>query len=101
MGSMISVKVMRTKMAAMDRYSRQHDSRDYRDNYHNNDGGRHNNSNNKDGGKYDDPPHSRLFIVCGRSLSEDDFRESFGKYGTIEDFWMVKDRNTDEPKGTC
>ena len=83
-------------MATMDRYSRHNDSREWRDNYHNNDN-RHNN--NKDGGKYDDPPHSRLFIVCGRSLTEDDFRESFGKYGTIEDFWMVKDRNTDEPKG--
>lgn len=85
----------------MERYNR-HDSKDWRDNYHNNnnDGGSGRHSNNKDGAKYDDPPHSRLFIVCGRSLTEDDFRESFGKYGTIEDFWMVKDRNTDEPKGT-
>ncbi|KAF2363728.1 RNA recognition motif domain [Trinorchestia longiramus] len=86
-------------MATMDRYNKHGDSKDWRDNYHSNDGGRHNN--NKDGGKYDDPPHSRLFIVCGRSLTEDDFRESFGKYGTIEDFWMVKDRNTDEPKGVA
>ena len=82
----------------MNRYSRREDNREWRDNYNNSDSGRHSN-NNKDSGKYDDPPHSRLFIVCGRSLTEDDFRENFGKYGTIEDFWMVKDRNTDEPKG--
>ena len=49
--------------------------------------------------RFDDPPHSRLFIVCGRSLTSDDFTESFGKYGKIEDFWMVRDKVTDESKG--
>lgn len=85
-------------MAAVDRYSTRRENKEWRDNYSNDSGGRYN---NKDSGKYDDPPHSRLFIVCGRSLTEDDFRSSFGKFGTIEDFWMVKDRATDEPKGVA
>ena len=50
--------------------------------------------------KQDDPPNSRLFIVCGKSVTEDDFREAFHKFGTIEEIWMVKDRTTGEPKGT-
>ena len=50
--------------------------------------------------KQDDPPNSRLFIVCGKSVSEDDFREAFHKFGTIEEIWMVKDRTTGDPKGT-
>ena len=84
-------------MATVDRFSRR-DHKEWRDNYSNDSGGRYNSS-SKDSGKYDDPPHSRLFIVCGRSLTEEDFRVNFGKFGTIEDFWMVKDRATDEPKG--
>lgn len=50
--------------------------------------------------KQDEPPNSRLFIVCGKSVTEDDFREAFHKFGTIEEIWMVKDRTTGEPKGT-
>ena len=49
--------------------------------------------------KQDDPPNSRLFIVCGKSVTEDDFREAFNKFGTIEEIWMVKDRTSGEPKG--
>ena len=49
--------------------------------------------------KQDDPPNSRLFIVCGKSVTEDDFREAFHKFGTIEEIWMVKDRTSGEPKG--
>lgn len=49
--------------------------------------------------KQDDPPNSRLFIVCGKSVTEEDFREAFHKFGTIEEIWMVKDRTTGEPKG--
>nr|CAH0107847.1 unnamed protein product [Daphnia galeata] len=51
--------------------------------------------------KQDEPPNSRLFIVCGKSVTEDDFREAFHKYGTIEEIWMVKDRTTGEPKGVA
>ena len=49
--------------------------------------------------KYSDPPNSRLFIVCGKSITEDDFREAFSKYGTVSEVWVVKDRATGEPKG--
>jgi len=49
--------------------------------------------------KYDDPPNSRLFIVCGKQITEEQFKESFGSFGTIEEVWMVKDRTTQEPKG--
>lgn len=49
--------------------------------------------------KYDDPPNSRLFIVCGKSITEDEFKEAFEPYGIIEEIWVLKDRVTNEPKG--
>ena len=49
--------------------------------------------------KYDEPPNSRLFIVCGKQITESEFRSSFGVFGTIEEVWMVKDRITGDPKG--
>ena len=49
--------------------------------------------------KQDDPPNSRLFIVCGKSVTEEHFREAFSKFGTIDEIWMVKDRTTGEAKG--
>ena len=51
------------------------------------------------GSKYDDPPNSRLFIVCGKSITEEDFKESFEPYGIIEEIWVLKDKVTNEPKG--
>lgn len=33
----------------------------------------------------DDPPLSRLFIVCSKNTSEDDFQNAFNKFGQIED----------------
>ena len=51
------------------------------------------------GAKYDDPPNSRLFIVCGKQITEEQFREAFGVYGNIEEVWVLKDRVTGEPKG--
>ncbi|KAH8379999.1 hypothetical protein KR009_008484 [Drosophila setifemur] len=47
----------------------------------------------------DDPPMSRLFIICNKAHSEDDFREAFSPYGEIEDIWVVKDKHTQENKG--
>ena len=47
----------------------------------------------------DDPPYSRLFILCSRGTSEDDFREAFGKYGTVQDVWILKDKQRNEDKG--
>ena len=42
--------------------------------------------------KYDDPPNSRLFIVCGKSITEEDFKEAFEPYGVIEEIWVLKDK---------
>ena len=49
--------------------------------------------------KNDDPPNSRLFVICHKSLEEDELRKAFDKFGKIEDIWVVKDRNTGENKG--
>ena len=77
-----------------------HDRRrnnNYHDRDHGSDGGRSGASST--GGKYDDPPNSRLFIVCGKQITEDQFKEAFGAYGNIEEVWVLKDRVTGEPKG--
>ena len=47
----------------------------------------------------DAAPNSRLFILAGKGVKEDLFREQFEKYGKIVDFWIVKDRRTNEDKG--
>lgn len=47
----------------------------------------------------DDPPMSRLFIICNKGHTEEDFREAFAPYGEIEDIWVVKDKHTQENKG--
>jgi RNA recognition motif-containing protein len=49
--------------------------------------------------KLDEPPNSRLFIVCNKTITEEEFRTAFEKYGTIEEIWVVRDRSTGEPKG--
>lgn len=63
---------------------------------------RHSYSDSKSfGSNSDDPPNSRLFIICSKQLNEDDFRKEFSKFGKIEELWVVKDRQTGERKGTC
>lgn len=49
----------------------------------------------------DSPPFSRVFVVCSKSMKEEEIQESFSTYGTIDDVWMVKDRMTKENKGIC
>ncbi|XP_011495390.1 PREDICTED: RNA-binding protein 45 isoform X2 [Ceratosolen solmsi marchali] len=49
--------------------------------------------------KNDDPPNSRLFVICHKSLEEEELRKAFEKFGKIEDIWVVKDRSTGENKG--
>ncbi|XP_068183427.1 RNA-binding protein 45 [Antennarius striatus] len=49
----------------------------------------------------DDPPNSRLFAVTSRSITEDELRESFSVFGDIQGVWVVKDKQTKEPKGIC
>lgn len=47
----------------------------------------------------DDPPMSRLFIICNKTNTEEEFRESFSGFGTIEEIWIVKDKVSGEHKG--
>uniref|UniRef100_A0A2M4BJK6 Putative developmentally regulated rna-binding protein n=1 Tax=Anopheles marajoara TaxID=58244 RepID=A0A2M4BJK6_9DIPT len=49
----------------------------------------------------DIPPMSRLFIICSKSVTEDNLREHFEKFGDIEEIWIVKDRSTGEGKGVA
>ncbi|KAK5603185.1 hypothetical protein CRENBAI_013314, partial [Crenichthys baileyi] len=47
----------------------------------------------------DDPPNSRLFVVTSRCITEDELRDSFSRFGGIQGVWLVKDKQTKEPKG--
>ncbi|XP_075988845.1 RNA-binding protein 45-like [Anticarsia gemmatalis] len=49
----------------------------------------------------DSPAYSRLFLVCDRRYKEDDFKEAFSKFGTIEDIRIPRDYNTGEPRGVA
>lgn len=67
---------------------------DTRRNYNNDhkDNNRHSDERDRSGTKSDQPPNSRLFIVCGKNITEEEFREAFQMYGTIEEVWVLKDR---------
>lgn len=43
--------------------------------------------------------HTGLFIICNKSNTEEDFRETFEKFGKIEEIYCVKDRSTGDNKG--
>ncbi|XP_045168628.1 RNA-binding protein 45-like [Mercenaria mercenaria] len=43
--------------------------------------------------------NTRLFILAGKGVKEETFREKFEQYGKIEDLWIVKDKRTNEDKG--
>ncbi|CAH0722136.1 unnamed protein product, partial [Brenthis ino] len=49
----------------------------------------------------EESPHSRLFVVCNKQLREDDLLSRFECFGTIEDLYMPKDRNSGESKGVA
>ena len=49
----------------------------------------------------DFPPFSRVFVVCSKEHKDEEIRQAFEQYGTVEDVWMVKDRMTKENKGIC
>lgn len=34
----------------------------------------------------DDPPMSRLFVVCSKNNTEQDFKDAFAKFGKIVEF---------------
>ena len=89
------MNAMATHPSPADHFKRRpHEARDQ--NSHGSDGGR---SGQPPGSKYDDPPNSRLFIVCGKSITEDEVKEAFEVYGGIEEIWVLKDKVTNEPKG--
>jgi len=68
--------------------------------YNQNEGGRFNSKFGDNKRERDDKaPFSRLFVVCGKQHTSDDLREAFRDYGSIEDIWVVKDRNTKENRG--
>ena len=39
------------------------------------------------------PPNSRLFVICGKDLTEEDFRDAFEAHGTVEKIEIHKDKN--------
>lgn len=47
----------------------------------------------------DNPPFSRLFVICNKTVTEECIREEFGKFGHLEEVWVVRDRVTQEHKG--
>lgn len=49
----------------------------------------------------DNPPFSRVFVVCSKRHSSEDMRMAFEPYGAVEDIWMVKDKTTKENRGVC
>lgn len=48
----------------------------------------------------DSPMYSRLFIVCSKGLTENNFRDAFSKFGEIEDIRLPCD-GTGQPKGVA
>lgn len=55
---------------------------------------------NSDDNNFDDPPLSRLFIVCSRTTTHNDFQKAFEKFGNIEDIRILKDKEG-ASKGIC
>lgn len=43
--------------------------------------------------------YNRVFVLGGKGSSEDDFKETFGKFGEVKDVWVVKDRKSGDEKG--
>uniref|UniRef100_A0A915JLL6 RRM domain-containing protein n=1 Tax=Romanomermis culicivorax TaxID=13658 RepID=A0A915JLL6_ROMCU len=38
----------------------------------------------------DRPPHSRIFLTCHSEMTAEKLRESFGRFGVVEDLWQVR-----------
>lgn len=49
--------------------------------------------------KEDNPPFSRLFVVCSKLLTNNDLDKAFRNYGEIENLYMPYDRATGASKG--
>jgi len=51
--------------------------------------------------EFNEPEHSRIFILYDKNhpISETEFKELFGNYGSVKSIYIVKDRNSDNVKG--
>uniref|UniRef100_A0A8D8UNP7 RNA-binding protein 45 n=1 Tax=Cacopsylla melanoneura TaxID=428564 RepID=A0A8D8UNP7_9HEMI len=58
-------------------------------------------SRGNDSNAADEPPHSRLFVLCGKDVTEEDLRQSFNQFGEILEVRCVKDRGSGESKGVA
>ncbi|GAB1600983.1 RNA-binding protein 45-like [Argonauta hians] len=47
----------------------------------------------------DYPPNSRLFIISGKGITEEEYDKCFSKFGSIQDIWIIRDRQTNDEKG--
>eukprot|EP00013_Stygamoeba_regulata_P023448 CAMPEP_0177661322 /NCGR_PEP_ID=MMETSP0447-20121125/18607_1 /TAXON_ID=0 /ORGANISM="Stygamoeba regulata, Strain BSH-02190019" /LENGTH=495 /DNA_ID=CAMNT_0019166637 /DNA_START=37 /DNA_END=1524 /DNA_ORIENTATION=+ len=47
----------------------------------------------------DVPPYSRIFIVCGKGVTEQQITEAFSPFGTIQHTKLLRDRATNEFRG--
>jgi len=43
--------------------------------------------------------YNRIFILGGKGCSEEELRDTFGKFGDIKDVHIIKDKKTSENKG--
>jgi len=50
---------------------------------------------------HDKPPFSRVFVVCSKSHTSEDLKTAFEKFGTVEDVWVVRDKQTKENRGVA
>eukprot|EP00274_Cyanoptyche_gloeocystis_P000659 CAMPEP_0196652568 /NCGR_PEP_ID=MMETSP1086-20130531/1911_1 /TAXON_ID=77921 /ORGANISM="Cyanoptyche gloeocystis , Strain SAG4.97" /LENGTH=592 /DNA_ID=CAMNT_0041983195 /DNA_START=26 /DNA_END=1804 /DNA_ORIENTATION=+ len=48
-----------------------------------------------------EPPFSRIFVVCGKTAHEEQLRDSFAQFGTIEYCKIVREKGSAESKGIC
>ena len=50
---------------------------------------------------HDPESYNRIFILGAKNCTEDSLREMFEKFGVVKDVYFVKDRRTEERKGSC
>lgn len=48
-----------------------------------------------------EPENSRVFVLYDKNhpISENEFKELFGNFGSVKNIYIVKDRNSDSVKG--
>lgn len=49
----------------------------------------------------DNPPFSRVFVVCSKKHTQEELKTAFESFGEVEDVWVVKDKQTKENRGVC